>query len=131
MPVPVQHKMIQCAANLAAVAQTKSVQIVPILYERHAGPCRNAPAVLQRLHKERPVDLADGTVDLIDRVPDRLIARKTAVATDYDPLRTERPVKLILKRHRLIQPESLQLALCKLMLNVLQVAQRVLGEAGG
>jgi hypothetical protein len=40
-------------------------------------------------------------------------------------------VKLILKRHRLVQTQRFQLAFCKLYLHVLQVSEGVLGEAGG
>jgi hypothetical protein len=87
---------------------------------RHHSPAVNG------LHPELVVDLADFYVPAPHGVPDWLVAGKTAVSTQDDPLGSHALVHLLLVRHRLVEPEGLYLAALQLRLEVLQDAQAVL-----
>jgi hypothetical protein len=126
-----KNAVIQRAANLPAVAQAERVQMVSLLYERPVRCRLHSLAVHQRVHPELPCDSVDAPILPNLWVPDFLIASQAAVATDYDALRRHALVELILKRHRLVQPQCLQLAFGKLYLHVLQVSEGVLSQAGG
>lgn len=128
LPVGGQNEVVQCAANLTPVAQSKRVQVIPAFDKRPLGLGVDDFAVVKRLNVEPAIDLADCVPLMVKRVIDALVTGQAAISADYKPLTGKAAVEFVLLGHGLVQAQSLQPTLGQLGLYILHLPQLVLGQ---